>query len=69
MSGCCFSAGAVSLCGLVTPGSWPTCCLPGHPGPSLQCSFSAEQPLACTDARSNNESIYVIDVRRATRRL
>jgi len=28
-----------------TAGLWPTCCLPGHPGPSLQSSFLAGQPI------------------------
>lgn len=31
-----------------TTGSWPTCCPPEHPGPSLQSSFP--QSITCTGA-------------------
>mgnify|MGYP001852876589 CR=1 FL=1 len=34
--------------------SWSTYCSPGHPGPSLQSSFTAGQPLTCTDACSHS---------------
>jgi len=34
----------------------PTCCPPGHVGPSPQSSSAASQPLTCTDAGGNSFS-------------